>query len=480
MSKQPQITAAKIVFLSLSALALTACGHMKSKLKPNGGLANTKAEGGMLGAARIPDAPSYSESLNQEVHGVKLKNKDFDIPVVYNKEVDHWVSYFLGSGRKYFSIYLERMGQMQPIIAPKLKSANAPQDLIFLAMIESGFSTQAKSRASAVGPWQFMKATGRLYDLEVNWWVDERRDPAKSTEAAIRYLKTLHDEFGSWELATAAYNSGERRIRRAISSLGTKDFWTIARNRRALRRETKDYVPKMMAAAIVAKNAEQFGFEKPKTDPFWAETELVKIPKPTNLKTIAKVVGVDRETMQDLNPELGHCCTPPAHADYMVRVPKGAGVVKIAEAVKNNELGNMADFNRHVIRKGESLSRIASRYHVPADAILSLNEIRSVKQLKIGSELLVPVGGARVAKVSREIASEKPVRHRVVATTARHSAGKNHVMYTVRKGDTLYEISRRYAVRVEDIKDWNYIGRTKSLRPGRRLKLYVKNEQPKS
>lgn len=475
-----QVLVRKFLLLSLLALALTACGH--TGIKSEGGLANTAAAGGLFGGPRIPDATAESseESLDQEIQGVKLRHKNFDIPVVYNKEVDHWIRYFTGPGRKHFEVYLERMGQMIPIMQPRLRSAGVPEDLIFLAMIESGFSMHAKSHASAVGPWQFMKGTGHMYDLQANWWVDERRDPIKATDAAIRYLSNLHDEFGSWELATAAYNSGEGRIRNAIARLKTKDFWAIARNRRALRRETKDYVPKMMAAAIIGKNAEQFGFDEPKIDRMWLDTEMVKISKPTNLSAIAKAASIDKETLRYLNPSLGRCCTPPTNSSFQVRVPSGDYKEKILAAISDGNIGHFEEFNRHVIRRGDSLSKIASRYKVPTEAILALNEVSS-RSLKVGTELLIPGGGSYTPsrphseKESRMIASEHA---RKQVRLARHSAGKNHMYYTVKQGDTLYEISRRYAVRIEDIKDWNSISRTKTLRPGRRIKLYVRNDQP--
>jgi membrane-bound lytic murein transglycosylase D len=312
-------------------------------------------------------------SLDGEIAGVKLQNKNFDIPVEFNDEVENWVEYFKGPGRRHFAVYLERKAKMEPVILPRLREAGLPQDLIYLAMIESGFSTAAHSPAGAVGPWQFIRSTGRLFGLQQDWWKDERRDPYKSTDAAIQYLGRLHDEFGDWRLACAAYNSGELKIRRAISRLGTKDFWTIVRNRRALRRETKDYVPKMMAAAIIGKNPEQFGFGAAPKDTSLVDVEEVKVPKAENLRTIAQVAKISRDELLELNPELLRCCTPPQKGAYTVRVPKGESARLLLAAVGAGEIGHYAGFRRHVIRRGDNLSTIAAHSGVPVAAILAIN-----------------------------------------------------------------------------------------------------------
>lgn len=461
----------------LASLTVACAGH---RTKSNGGLFATKGEGGLLNtpagssSGRVPASENAAdESLEGEVLGVKLEHTDFDMPVVYNDEVHEWLEYFTGSGRRHFQVYLERMARFQPVIQPRLKAAGMPQDLIYLAMIESGFSTQAKSHAGAVGPWQFMRSTGRLFGLKGDWWYDERRDPIKATDAAVEYLSRLYAEFGEWPLACAAYNSGEGRIRKAISRLDTKDFWVIARNKKALRRETKDYVPKMMAAAILGKNAKQFGFRTFEPDNVLLEHETVFIPRAENLRTIARVAGVSRDELEELNPELMRCCTPPQRGAYKIRLPKGGAVQKVAEAVEAGEIGRFADFRRHVIRRGDSLSTIASRNGVPVEAILAMNEIHSVRALKPGTELIIPerAGGSSPARASRFIASAE------ASSAPRAPRGHKAVMHVVQSGDTLYGISRRYEVGVDQIKRWNSIHRAKNLRPGSRIKLYVRNDR---
>jgi soluble lytic murein transglycosylase-like protein len=192
--------------------------------------------------------------------GLQISQKDYDFPITMNDSVAFWVDYFSNRGRKFFEKYLERSELFIPYIQPILKQYGLPQDLVYLAMIESGFANHARSQAKAVGPWQFMPFTGRRYGLAVNWWVDERRDTEKSTHSAAKYLKDLYTMFDSWELAASGYNAGETKIARAIQRYGTTDYWSLTRQN-FLRRETRDYVPKIMAAAIVAKNRAFFGFQ---------------------------------------------------------------------------------------------------------------------------------------------------------------------------------------------------------------------------
>ena len=455
-------------------LALSACAHSNGGNRAGGGLLNTKGEGGLLNTeARSPTEVaaeavigSSDKSLEGEVHGVKLKNRNFDIPIVYNDEVENWLDYFTGNGRKHFAVYLERKAKIEPLIQPKLKKSGLPQDLIYLAMIESGFSTSAYSHAGASGPWQFIRSTGRLFGLQSNWWVDERRDPLKSTDAAIAYLDRLHGEFGDWWLACAAYNSGEMKIRRAIAKLNTRNFFEIAENRKALRRETKDYVPKMMAAAIIGKNPEQFGFEVHPLDAALLDFEEVSIPKAENLRTIARFANVERETIASLNPELLRCCTPPQKGVYKIRVPKGESARLVSAAVDSGEIGRYKDFSRYVIRRGDSISRIASHSGVPAEAILSMNEVRNLRTLKPGTELVIPERG-HAPNVSRMVASYEG--------NVRGPKGSKAVFHVIQKGDTLSAISHRYSVGVDQIRRWNNVRGAKKLRPGKKIKLYVRN-----
>ncbi|MBU4574135.1 MAG: lytic transglycosylase domain-containing protein, partial [Proteobacteria bacterium] len=247
----------------------------------------------------------------------------YDIPIVINSRVEFFIEYFQTKVPKRFRIWLSRSGRYLPMMRAILKEHGLPEDLVYLALIESGFSCQAYSRAHAVGPWQFIRGTGKRYGLAINYWVDERRDPVKATHAAARYLKDLHDEFGSWYLAAAAYNAGEGKVRRALKRYNADDFWSISQGRRYyLKSETRQYVPKMIAAAIIAKEPDKYGF----TDIQYEQPmvfDVVKVHPGTSLGVAAKLAGIKSKELNDLNPELRRWAIPPTGGMYELRIPQG-------------------------------------------------------------------------------------------------------------------------------------------------------------
>ena len=248
----------------------------------------------------------------------------FDIPMVINDRVVAWMEYFQGAGRRHFTRYLKRSGRYLPLMRQILIEEGLPQDLVYIAMIESGFNMHARSRANAVGSWQFIRATGRRYGMRADGWVDERRDPYRATRAAASYFRDLYGEFGDWYLAMAAYNAGEGRVRKAIRTTGSRNFWHIARHHRALHAETRDYVPKFIAAAIIAKMPDRFGFAEVVLDQP-VEFETGKVETQTDLAVIAKCAGVGRDAVFDLNPHLVRGATPPGARHYKIRLPTGTG-----------------------------------------------------------------------------------------------------------------------------------------------------------
>ena len=245
-----------------------------------------------------------------------------DVPITYNREVQKWVKYFQGRGRTWFKTWLERSNRHKALIHGKLSEAGLPKDLIYLAMIESGFSFRAVSHASAVGPWQFIAPTAKQYGLEINHWKDERRDFNKSTDAAIKYLKRLYKEFGNWYLVGAAYNTGEGRVRRQIKRYKTNSFWVLSR-KRAFVEETKNYIPKFIAALLIAKAPHLYGFDN--LNPHYeVPTDQVLVPPGTDLKEIARHLKVTLRAMKEMNPELLHARIPNNVSPQVIRVPKGA------------------------------------------------------------------------------------------------------------------------------------------------------------
>lgn len=246
----------------------------------------------------------------------------FDLPVTYNKKVSQWISYFQTRGKNFFRDWLEKSSKYMPLLQSELKSAGLPTDLAYMVMIESGFSAQAVSTANAVGPWQFIESTGNNYGLKKNWWLDERRDIKKSTQAAIRYLKTLHSEFKSWYLVAASYNMGENGLRRQIKKYGTTDYWELVR-RGALPLETQDYVPKILAALMIAKAPNLYGF-RDIDEQFPLQYEVVYAPSGTDLDDLADHLSVTRKSLKDLNSELVLGYVPRQVDGHHIRIPLGA------------------------------------------------------------------------------------------------------------------------------------------------------------
>lgn len=254
---------------------------------------------------------------------VQSDNLIFDLPVTYNKKVSNWIAYYQGRGNKWFREWLQRSYKYMPFIQTELKNAGLPTDLAYMVMIESGFAPNAISHADAVGPWQFIEATGSRYGLSKTWWLDERRDLKKSTLAATRYLRDLYSEFGSWYLVAASYNMGENGLRRQIKKYGTKDYWTLIKLN-ALPQETQEYVPKILAAMLIAKAPNLYGFrDLEKMDPL--EYDVVTVPGGTDLGPLADHIGVTRKSLKDLNAELYLGYIPRQVEKHFIRVPKGAG-----------------------------------------------------------------------------------------------------------------------------------------------------------
>ena len=246
----------------------------------------------------------------------------FDVPVAYNSRVKYWIEFFQTSGRGWFQKWLERSSCYLPLLQKTLKKNGLPQDLAYIAMIESGFSSQASSAAKAVGPWQFVRETGKRYGLKVTWWLDERRDFQKSTEAASKYFRRMYSMFHNWYLVAAGYNTGENRIKRAIEKHGTNNFWKIAQ-KKDLEEETKDYVPKFIAALLIAKSPQMYGFKHINySSPL--VYEHFHVPGGTRLDALADAIGVTPKYLMDLNPELVRGYVPNFVEGHLIRIPKGS------------------------------------------------------------------------------------------------------------------------------------------------------------
>jgi membrane-bound lytic murein transglycosylase D len=307
----------------------------------------------------------------------------YDFPIDLNDKVATWVSLFSTTKHGFIENALGRASMYMPMIRQVFAEERVPADLAFLAVIESGFRNEAKSRAKAVGMWQFIRSTGRIYGLTANAWLEERRDPVKATRAAARYLRRLYEITGDWYLAASSYNAGPLTLERAIQNIGTRNFWDLARSR-WLRTETKNYVPELCAAILVGRNPDRYGLRILPLMPYAYET--VTVSSMTSLTVLAHCAGTDAGTLKALNPELLRGSTPPG--TYQLRVPPGKAM-DCLRRLAGMPAGKRLDFSGYTVRKGDTLARVANRFKLSSEDLLAANDI-TAKQFKPGKRLLVP------------------------------------------------------------------------------------------
>jgi membrane-bound lytic murein transglycosylase D len=410
----------------------------------------------------IPEENETTDNFNLEKlpSDERKRSQDFDIPIVINARVEQFIQYFQTAGKKIFTNWLARSERYIPFMRNLLRENGLPEDLVYMALIESGFNPNAYSRRKASGPWQFVYLTGKRYGLKVNWWVDERRDPEKSTIAAAKYLKDLYDLFECWYLAAASYNAGEGKIANAMKRYRTEDFWELTKYR-YLKRETKDYVPQMIAAALIAKDPEKYGFLDIE---YWEplQYEKVEVPPVTDLRLIAKACEAPVEEIKELNPELLRWCTPPDSQEYEIRVPFGRRELFL----KNFETLPHQDrfqFKTHIVRSGDTLGGIARLYRVDLEPILELNRLKRSSRLSIGMNLIIPIPkDTKIAWVPERKMEKgsQPLR-------------SEEITYTIKKGDTLWSIANQTGVNIGALSRWNNLHIDKKLVPGDKLRVRI-------
>ncbi|MFQ5664602.1 MAG: LysM peptidoglycan-binding domain-containing protein [Terriglobia bacterium] len=453
----------------------------------------------------FPIDPALRAQLEQE-----LLTLAYDLPMTLNERVLSVVNFFqTPKGRRIIQNGLRRAGRYRELIATILEEEGLPRDLLFLAQAESAFQPHARSRRRATGLWQFMSWRAREYGLKVNWWVDERRDPVKSTRAAARHLRDLYEQFGDWYLTLAAYNAGPGRVRRALARAGEgAGYWGLVK-RRLLPPETRNFVPIILAVALVAKNPARYGVEVEPEPPLRFET--VKVDKPTDLRRIAEVIGMDARRLRALNPHLLRNVTPPGSQPFELYVPPGTAETLAAELPRIPE-SKRVYWRRHRIRRGETLSHIAARYGTSAYAIAQANRMSLRSTIYPGRVLVIPSGGRRrsLARAQRrrdgalvytvhqgDALSSIAARHRTTASALARANGisvrsiihpgdrlvipegsprspspqraDGRLVHRVRWGETLWELARRYRVSVAALRRANPYLHSRQLRAGDRL-----------
>jgi membrane-bound lytic murein transglycosylase D len=402
-----------------------------------------------------------------------LESTEHDIPIPQHSKVLSYVEVFQTRLRDYIQDSLQRGAKYLPMIQNVFRAEGLPLDLAYIPIIESSFKTNALSKASAKGPWQFMKATAREHGLKTDWFIDERSDPEKATVAAAKYLKTLNRMFdGDWNMVLAAYNGGPGRVQRAMKRSGVDDFWDLASSSKFLPRETREYVPMIFAAMIIARNPVQYGFNVLDTDPI--AYDKVNVPRAIDLRRVAEWAGTTVDEIQALNPELRRWTTPVKYPQYEVKVPVGtAGRLnaRLAEALP-------ADFTAlkwYTVRKDETLLGVARRFGVSRSDVAEANNIAVKTRLRPGQELIIPRAPATLLAARSERTVPSEVASRSLASSAETPSGAGtqpatQITYRVRRGDTLFSIAQLFDTTVAKIKSWNSL-RGNTISPGARLKI---------
>ena len=402
-----------------------------------------------------------------------LEATEHDIPIPQNSRILSYVELFQGRLRDYIDESLRRGSKYLPMIQSVFRAEGLPLDLAYIPIIESGFKTNALSKANAKGPWQFMKATAVEQGLRHDWYVDERSDPEKATVAAAKYLKSLYKLFdGDWHLVLAAYNGGLGRLQRAIKRSGREDFWELSETSRYLPKETREYVPLILAAIIVAKNPAQYGFAITPEEP--VPYERVTVPRAIDLRRVAEWTGQSIDEIQALNPELRRWTTPVAASSYEIKVPKGTAE-QFAARLAAASPDDLASLKWYTVKRGESLTTISRKLRVKRVDLAEANHLSVKSPVRAGQELVIPRAPATLlsASASRPAPSEVASRSLAGPATVAPEAPRRTsatLMYRVKRGDTLASIARLFDTTVDKIRSWNRL-RTTHIAAGDRLKI---------
>lgn len=476
--------------LAVFALASFGCAHFNrptsNSASPTSTTTVVSETDNVPAEERPKDLPKFHLD---EPEGPKVQAEEFvSIPTEVNPLVEKWINYFQGRGRNHMERYLSRSTRYEKLMKKVLRDNGLPEDLFYIALIESGFTSRATSHASAVGYWQFIRGTGKRYGLEINKFVDERRDPVLATQAAAEYFKGLYSVFGSWYLAMASYNVGENRVLKEVKKNYTRDFWELAKKRR-LPRETINYVPKFIAAKLIAQSPEKYGFEGLDYLPA-IEFDSITVKSPVNLRVMSEKMNYNYEDFKALNPKYkGEIAPVKQGAILDLRIPVGMKEISIQAAndsvVQTVEyVADAGETQTYRIRRGDNLFLVAKKYRTTVAYLRDLNDLPKGKKLRIGMRLMVPDRTplrdrpdrrekhkiASVAKEDLSSKASKEVKETKEMQDFKDEGGVSKY-YIVQSGDSLFSIAQKYNTSVKQLKKINNIRRGRSLKIGIKIKL---------
>lgn len=428
----------------------------------------------LLGLSLYPHAAPSADL--RDIVATDLSRTTHDISIPLNDRVLTYIDLFQGRLRDWFQAALTRGAAYLPMIQGVLRAQNLPLDLAYVPIVESAFSPTALSRAKAKGTWQFIRSTAQAYGLKYDWYVDERSNPEKATVAAAKYLSALRTMFkGNWHLALASYNGGPGLVQRAMTRTKITDFWKLIDKPRALPRETREYVPMVLAAIVIARNPAQYGFEVADAAP--REFDTVMLAHPVDLRRIAEWAGTTIDEIEALNPELRRWTTPVGAPSYALKVPTGTAPALEAR-LSEAEPSELATLNWYVVKKGDSLAAIAKKLRVSRSDLSEANRLTLRSRVTPGQRLIIPVVPAAVVSARAQAggaAGAPPVADAAGPADGGTAppADAVKVVYRVKSGDTLYAIARMYRTTVDALKTWNHLDSSRIL-PGDRLTIYTK------
>ncbi len=481
----------KFYFLSVILLLSTGCASLIQKKDSDQGSSDSKS--GFFGLLSNKDQEENATFRVTDPVPPEIVVPEFDnIPPEISPTVDKWVQYFQGKGREHMERYLARSTRYEKIMKKILRQNDMPEDLIYIALIESGFSPRAISRSAAVGYWQFIRGTGKRYGLNINTFIDERRDPVVATQAAADYFKELYSEFNSWFLSMASYNVGEGRIRREIRKNKTNDFWVLAKKRR-IPKETVNYVPKFLAARLIARDPEKYGFKDIPYEPP-IEFETVTLQQVVDMRQMADKMNVDYAELKRLNPKYRGEVAPLENGKIVLRVPLGTTEIAMKSALESTMkdlvfIADKGETDVYKVRNGDTLNRIARRFKTSVGLLRELNDFKRRVKLSPGRTIFIPLRESESLQYEKQQMlsrlNNKSSDSSYIENSEKNNAWNNNIenlnvatkvttdlsYYIVQEGEALPEVALKNNMTMAELMEINSLEEGGVLKAGTQIKV---------